>query len=349
MGKTKVYMVNLNRKKLPTISIITCTYNANLQLFKEVLKALKSQTYPKKLIEHIVVDGGSTNNTVKLARSYNCKVVVRSDLKVEEQVRANIGFNMANGQIFLIIQADNIVTSKNWFKKMVQPFLENKNIFCTFSAYNGYKKNMAATTRYCALIGANDPTIYYLNKTEKIRMDQTQYNKGKIVKETKDYYVVQFNKNNLPTLGDNGHMFLKSAMKKVAKDPKHYMHTDAFSELLNLGYDTFGVVKNSLIHAQIPNLIQSAKRRVEVKEKFYDKYRGKRKYLVYNPNSLHDRINLVKYIFFSLTIIVPLMESIRGYFKIRDRAWFLHPIICLLMVTGYGISEIRWFIKKLFL
>lgn len=333
-------------KKLPSISLVGCTYNTDLLAFKRMLEALKLQTYPKRLIEHIVMDAGSTNGTVELARKYGCKVYVHPELREEEQVRASLGFKKAKGEMLLIIQADNIVTSKDWIMRMIQPFLENKNIACTFSAYNSYEKDMSATTRYCALFGVNDPTIYYLNKTDKIRMDQTLYNKGKIIKETENYYIVQFNKNNLPTLGDNGHMFPKSLMKSVSKDSVNYMHTDAVRDLLDRGHDSFGVVKNATIHVQNPNILQSIKRRVEVKEKYYDVYRGRRKYMVYNP--VQDRINLIKYIFFSLTVIIPLLESIRGYIKIRDKAWFLHPLACFLMVVGYGISEIRWFFKKNF-
>ena len=334
-------------KKLPSISIITITYNSDLKVFEQVLKALKKQKYPKKLIEHLVIDGGSTNNTVKLAKDYNCRVVIRPDLTEAEQVRASIGFKMAKNDIILIIQSDNIVTSKNWLLRMVQPFMDNPKVFCAFSEKNSYKKGSNILTRYCALFGVNDPTIYYLDKTEKIRMDEDRYNKGMIMNETKDYYIVKFNRDNLPPLGDNGHMFLKSAIKKVSKDTKNYMHTDAFGELNDLGYDTVGVVKNTIIHVQKPDIIRSIKRRVDLKEKFYDRYRGKRKYLVYNPNSTRDRINLIKYILFSFTLVVPLYESIRGYFRIRDIAWFLHPLICILMIAGFGISEIKHYSKNL--
>ena len=55
---------------LPSISIVTCTYNVNLKLFEKVLKALREQVYPKRLIEHIVMDAGSSNGTVELAKKF---------------------------------------------------------------------------------------------------------------------------------------------------------------------------------------------------------------------------------------------------------------------------------------
>lgn len=338
-------------KSLPSISIVSCTYNANLKLFEQVLKALRSQNYPKKLIEHIVMDAGSTNGTIELAKEYGCKVYMHPELLEEEQARASLGFKKAKGEILLIIQSDNLITSKNWVRRMVQPFLENKNIFCTYTDHYSYKKNMSATTRYGALIGANDPLIspFFLDKIEKIPMTVERYNKGTIVSENKDYYVVKFNKDDwIPPLGDNGQMVLRSVMNRVNKNPEEYLHLDTFARMFDLGYDTCGVVKSSVIHVITPDIIRFVTRRIQLKERFFDKRRGKRRYLIFDYTSRKDRLNLIRYIIFSVTILPTLFQSIRGYFKIRDNAWFLHPLICFLMLIVYGYSEARWFLLKNF-
>ena len=129
-------------KKYPSISIVTPTWNSPLPLFERVLRTLKNQEYPKNLLEHIVIDAGSVNNTIELAKKYGCDITVRSDLKIQEQVRASLGIKKAKNDIILMLQSDNIPTSKNWLKEMVQPFLDNKKVFCTFSAYNSYEKNI---------------------------------------------------------------------------------------------------------------------------------------------------------------------------------------------------------------
>lgn len=334
---------------LPAITILTGTSNSNIPLFKKVLESVRTQNYPKNLLEHIVTDKDSTNGCAETAKKYGCKVIIiKNEPEEKQQVSAAIGIKMAQGELILFLESDNILTSDDWLKKMVKPFVEEKKVICTFSQHNSYEKNMSVTTKCTALFGAPDPTLYYLKKTEKIRMDQKAYDKGEIIKEATDYYVVKFTQYNLPTLGDNGHMFLKRAMVKVITRPDNYIHVDAFSKLHNLGYDTFGVVKNSIIHVQNPNLIDLVKRRVEIKKIYYDNKRGKRKYLVFNPGSKKDIKNLILYIIFSLTLVVPLFESIRGYLKIRDRAWFLHPVLCFLMVVAYGWSEIRFQLKRLF-
>lgn len=333
-----------NNKQLPSISIIARTLNTNISMFTRVLEAVKKQKYPKELIEYIVVDSGSTNGTIKLAKKYGCKVI--ENVTIGEDAQASIGIKAAKGDIILDLESDNIITSNDWFLKMVKPFMENKEVFFTYSAYNSYEKNMPATTRYCALFGSPDPVLYYLGKSEKLRLTEKKYNKGKIIKENSDYYVVEFNRENLPTLGANGCMFLRSAINKVNKDPIKFTHTDAVAEMLDLGYTTFGVVKNSIIHMANPSVMGLIKRKVQIKTRFYDRLRGKRKYLVFNPNSNKDRLKLILCVIFSLTIIEPLIESLRGYFKIRDKAWFLHPLVSFLMVVGYINSELKFILKN---
>lgn len=337
--------------QLPSITIITCILNCHIPTFKQCLESIKHQRYPKKLIEHLVMDGGSTNEGPKLSKKYDCHVIVREDLKNRGEARVGIAIKQAKNDLILMLQSDNILISNDWLLKMVKPFIDNKNVFCAFSIYNSYYKNMDAITRYCALFGAQDPLLYYLGKTEKIRRDQHEYNKGDILEKNSDYYILKFNKYNLPPLGDNGHMFLKSAIRRVNKVPEKYLHTDAFSNLLQLEYDTLAAINNSVIHVQEENLFDYIKKRVLNKTTFYDSNRGKRKYFVFNWNSRRDKLNLIKYIFYSVTFIIPLFQSIRGYTKVKDIAWFLHPILCLEILCGYGLSEVNWFFRrvKLFL
>lgn len=332
---------------LPSLSILTVTYNSDLALFEQVLIALRKQDYPKKLIEHIVMDAGSTNGAIKLAEKYGCKVYVRPDLKVEEHMRAGLGFKIAKNKIVLIIQSDNLVTSSDWLKRMVQPFMENKDIFCAYTAHYSYKKNMSATTRYGALIGANDPLIspYFLDKIEKVPMTRKKYNKGKIIEENKNYYTVRFNNKNCPPLGDNGQMVLRSVINKVNKDPKNYMHLDTWTKMFDLGYTTCGVVKTSVIHVITPDIYRLATRRVQIKENFFDGKKRKRRFLVYDSESIKDKFNLAKFVLYSATFIPTIIQCISGYLKIRDKAWFLHPVICFVMLAAYSVSEIKGKVK----
>ncbi len=158
-------------KSLPSLSIITNCYNPDLSIFALSLRSIDEQAYPKNLIEHIVMDAGSTNGAVELAKKYNCKVLPRPDLLLKSQERMSLAIKRAKGELVFIFETDNILVGNNNLRQLVQPLVENNKIWCTFSFKNGYYKNMPALTRYFALLGTNDCFLYYLNKTEKISHD----------------------------------------------------------------------------------------------------------------------------------------------------------------------------------
>lgn len=332
--------------QLPTISIVTCMYNSNPQMFEKMLKTVKIQNYPKKLIEHIVMDGGSKNGVLDVAKKYGCIIYSQKELAHKAEVRASLGIKKAKGKLILFLEADNFLTSKNWLHELVQPFLEDNTIICSFSAYNTYTKDMPLVAKYCALFGIPEPTLMYLKKSEKIRMDQAAYDKGEIMRENAQYWTVKFTEKNLPTIGDNGHMFLKSVIEKVNQNPEDYIHVDAFLSLIYKGYNTYAVVKNNMIHLTTSSILKVVKQRVATKHEFYNSIKHKRIYHIMNWKNPRDVSLLLLYIFFTFTFIEPLFQSIRGYIKIREKAWFLHPIMCIAMIFGYGWSEIYWLFKE---
>lgn len=306
-----------------------------------MLEGIKMQDYPKNKIEHLIMDGGSDPRIINLAKSYNGLVITREDLKDKALVRMNLGILKATGDIILFLETDNIILDSGWLIKMVSPFTENKNIVGTFSMYNTYEENMPMLTKYSALIGVNDPLVYYLGKSEKMPRFETQYKIGEIIDEKEDYYIVRFKASNLPVLGDNGHMVRRKLIIPEAKKMKQFYHTDAFFNLLTKGLDTYGIVKNTIIHFTGSDLITFFKKRTLYKSQFYDNNASVRTYFVLNKHSKKDLWNTAKFIFFSLTFFQTIYFSIKGFLKIREPAWFLHPIACFLAVFFYTKSELQ--------
>ena len=55
----------------------------------------------------------------------------------------------------------------------------------------------------------------------------------------------------------------------------------------------------------------------------------------------YSKWELLKSVFLCLSIIYPLCESIKGYFKDRDIAWALHPFLSFTSVVIYGMVLLR--------
>jgi glycosyltransferase involved in cell wall biosynthesis len=89
---------------LPTITVVTPSFNAAATI-EETLRSVREQDYPH--VEHVVVDGGSTDGTVAiLERAEGVRFVSEPDRGLSHAV--NKGVAMANGSIVGWLNADDI-------------------------------------------------------------------------------------------------------------------------------------------------------------------------------------------------------------------------------------------------
>lgn len=321
----------------PSISILTITYNPNVSVFRRSLESIRKQEYPKAKIEHIVVDGGSKSETVELAKKYGCSVIIRKDLRDQSEARRSYAVRSAKHDIILWLESDNILTDMDALAKLVQPFMDDPSIISSFPLHYRYNRKGSLLDRYSALFGAGDPVALYLQKADREPWFCDYPRKGKIVRSNNLYDVVEYDKDTLPTVGDNGFMTRRSVLLQARVSPREYVHIDIYVDLLKLGYKRFAVVKTTAIeHVIGDSLIKLLNRRMTYAYRYsLSSYVSNRRYLVFNASSQKDRLNLLKYVLFTVTCIEPIMESIRGFMKIRDFAWFYHPIVCWLFLIYY--------------
>ena len=109
------------------ISIITPSFNS-VEIIESAIKNVLSQDYPN--IEYIIIDGGSTDGTLKVIDKYKnkiAKVVSEKDKGVYDGM--NKGIKLATGDIIGILNSDDFYTSENVIKKVVRTMKE-KNADC---------------------------------------------------------------------------------------------------------------------------------------------------------------------------------------------------------------------------
>lgn len=105
-------------------SVIIRTYNED-QYLEELILAIKSQAYLQHLVEIIVVDSGSTDNTINIVKKHNCilKHIPKSEFSFGRSL--NIGCLSAIGEILVFISGHCIPYDKNWLKFLLHPFIED--------------------------------------------------------------------------------------------------------------------------------------------------------------------------------------------------------------------------------
>jgi glycosyltransferase involved in cell wall biosynthesis len=101
------------------VSIITAVYNS-VRTIRDCVASVRSQTYADK--EHIIIDGGSTDGTLALVRSFPhvSHVVSEPDQGIYDAM--NKGIRLATGDIVGILNADDVYVDSHVMGKVVATF-----------------------------------------------------------------------------------------------------------------------------------------------------------------------------------------------------------------------------------
>lgn len=118
------------------MSIVTASYN-QCDFIEDCLRSVQSQVYPA--VEHIVVDGGSTDGTVEILRRYSEMPGWQHLRWVSEKDRGqsdalNKGFRMATGDIIGWLNSDDLY-SPDCFRTVSQAFLASEDNDLVYGDY----------------------------------------------------------------------------------------------------------------------------------------------------------------------------------------------------------------------
>lgn len=121
-----------------TVSAVIRVRNAagNLQ---RCLAGLERQALPPSVgLEKIVVDNGSTDESVDVARRYGAAVVPVRPEEFTWGGALNTGFTAATGQIVLLLSSDAYAADGNWLSEMLKPFA-NPNVAAVYGRQVPYR------------------------------------------------------------------------------------------------------------------------------------------------------------------------------------------------------------------
>ncbi len=118
-------MPNFNQ---PLVSIITVVYN-NDEYIRDAIESVLSQDYSK--IEHIVIDGGSTDGTIGIIKEYGDKISVFLSEPDEGIFDAlNKGIVRSHGEIIGILHSDDLFCDKYIISDVINKMKDTETELC---------------------------------------------------------------------------------------------------------------------------------------------------------------------------------------------------------------------------
>ncbi len=131
------------------VSIITPVYNGE-KYIERCIKSVIDQSYDN--IEHIIVNDGSTDNTINVCRKYEKKIKLLSKENAGVSLARNLALKEARGEYVLFVDADDWL-EKDMCLKLVKA-IEMDNASIAICAYNNFYEN-TNTIEQCNLINSN--------------------------------------------------------------------------------------------------------------------------------------------------------------------------------------------------
>ena len=117
----------------PLVSIITVVKdlfkNNRVNYFRQAVSSVQMQDYPN--IEHLIIDGASTDGTVELLQQMKLNYISEPDSGIHDAV--NKGFRLAKGKYIIILCSDDFYISPSGISDSVN-VLENSSADFSYSS-----------------------------------------------------------------------------------------------------------------------------------------------------------------------------------------------------------------------
>jgi glycosyltransferase involved in cell wall biosynthesis len=310
----------------PSVSFAIPTYNSEGRL-RRLLNSIRLQDYPSEKIEILIADGGSTDNTLQIANGYNCRIFSNPQ-KFAEPGKA-VCIDNSTSELICFVDDDNVLPSKNWLTRMVEPFHESEIVAAEPICFE-YSREMQSLDRYWALSGCNDPLFYYLGLYDKWNRVSGKWNGvGLVVEKREAYFRFKIHDTkHLPSIGANGFVVRKDVIRKV--DYHNLLDVDKVVALIDNGDDVFAKVNVGIYHyfcSDLRNYVNKAKRKIGNMDQ--------------ERRIAYPRSGIAKFVVYTSTFLPLILYSTRGYSKTKDIAWFLHIPLCWLTLIIYGSGRLN--------
>lgn len=310
--------------KKPKVSFVLATYRGE-RTIKKCLDSIFSQDYPKNLMEVIIIDGGSKDKTLEIAKNYPVKIFNNTKKHSEgEGMGKAQGFNKSKSDYVIFIDQDNALLSKDCVNNLLKPLLKDKDIWISGSKITVVKDDNLIN-RYLSIIGT-DPFMAEFSIDGQVSLNKKQFEK------INNYLVLKMNKNKWYIAGSNGYAYRKKDIKKIGG---YSQDTDVVYKFANLNKKLAICLDAPLQHLNISKgLIEFIKKR-NYNFGYFVKENSKDRKVKYIPSNIRGKLYLMLHYISNLILIPNLFISIKNSIRDRQILWLLHPFMALLTLLIY--------------
>lgn len=304
----------------PFFSIIIASYNSERTL-GFTLKSIRRQSIDQNELEILVIDGGSTDSTRKIAAKYGADVY-DNPKRLPEYAKA-IGTSHASGHYILRMDSDEEFSYHTQLQEKMD-FLK-KHPELKMLLPNRYIRGRKSICGICAdyMNTLGDPFSYFIYNTKRDKYETYQKN---IIRENGKFAIMKFEPDDIYPLAD-------SCTSVLSLDYMREKYPDTYDtiEFICSAYDTIisdtrlcGCIKGDDVRHNCSSSLRTyfAKLRFRVVNNLFHKgesgFSSKEKY---NQNLKYKKILFCIY---ALIIPLPVLDSVRLSIIYKNPTYLLH-------------------------
>lgn len=319
----------------PSVSVVIPTLNSARYL-AECLEAVRDQSYPQDRVELLVVDGGSADATLDIARRYGVDRILANPLKTGEAAKA-VGIKAATGDLLLMIDSDNVIVGSDWLSRMVRPFSDPAVVSSEALRWE-YRRQDHFINRYQALTGINDPLALFIGNYDRYSVLTGRWTDYPHLSEQRDgWEYVELDARYVPTMGANGYIVRREVLATVALED-YFFDADFVYELAQRGLTSIARVDVAVRHYFCDSVRQFwRKTRRRSSDYFYFSSRGQRSY----PWTTRQRRAIARFVASTVAVVPLVATAARGMRRQPDPAWLFHIPACWITLAVYASDTVR--------
>jgi len=313
------------------ISFILGILNAERTL-RDCLDSILIQDYPKKNYEVIIVDGGSTDKTLEIIGEYrkNNKNIrlLHNPHKLSEGrgMSKDMGVDSSRGEIVIFLDHDNIIIGKDWLKKIIYPFEDEKVM-----ASQSLLKPVKGDSNFLKYV--NDAGVEDSFAIPYSLVAQMQMNPRKFKIERGSYYVYLLDKKNILYGGANGCAFRRSVFLEIGG---YTRDVDVFASMAELNMKVASPVDAFIYHKTSGDFLSFMKKKGIYFYRFINKEYETKKFSWIGDN-LSDNIKFLIRVMLNLSFLKALIEGLKQIKNGKGYFWLLHPFYVFFITLEYGL------------
>ena len=322
--------------KTPSVTFIISTLNSG-RVLVDCLQSIVDQKYPPKKIKILIVDGGSSDSTLKISKLYRCQII-NNPLKTGESAKA-LGIKKATTDFIALVDSDNILPNPSLLSLMLSPLTSHHSIIGSEPWSFTHRPNGGFIERYSALTGVNDPyTLIAKNYDRQSLITGTWTGLKLDIVDHQYYQIIRLKRGSpLPTIGANGTVY-KTSIAKKNLNGDYFFDIDFLSTILSQRESLkFAKVKAGIIHTYCESSIPKFYRKQQRRAVDLYTYQNDRTY----PLTKKHLLSTIRFCFYVVTILPMFIDTIIGFIRKPDPAWFFHPLACVITLYCYGLQTIK--------